>query len=1534
MSKRSKEKESADRAKKHPISRSLPDLDSKDRISTLEREMARVKKKEVNAVQFEVCEECGDIRYRAEQCPTGPSDYTEEANQVYGDRKQYDMNSNTYHPGLRNHPNFRYGKASNQMNPNFQSGNQGGQGGNGGNASNSRGDDSINSKFDAIMNVVSTLTNSHHEFKAEVRKEFEVRDKSQKALEKQVGQLAEEMAQMRGSTGKLPSVTAVNLKHQGSSSRNTDSCNNLVKLFRTARDLCSSTETPSFGVCLYGSQSERCYDKPSPSCLGAIIADSDPIHSRFDIIIRGRDRIPQRISKLHPSCMALQYPLLLPFGDKGWSPDLMLRTKDGSRKKLTMNKLFQQFVVDAYVCIEESRLDYVRRNQNALRSEFLQGIHDAIQRGDTEGREVGKRTFLPASFVGGPRYMYKHYQDALAICRVHGNPQYFVTFTCNVKWPEIQRYLSQFPNLKAQDRPDIIDRVFAIKVKSLIKFLRNSQTFGQVVADLYTIEFQKRGLPHCHLLVWVAPSHKIRDATQIDDFISAEIPDPSTQPHLHQVVTDLMMHGPRGVVKPDSPCMISGSCSKEFPKANQEQTSFDDKGFAHYKRRSNGFSVNKGGVQLDNRYIVPYNPVLCSWFMAHINVEYCGWSMLIKYLFKYISKGVDRIHYKIKSSPAGNDVVQNTEYSRLDEIQNFLDGRFICPHEASWRIFNFDIHDRNPAVQVLALHLENMQNVSFRHKDVLDNVANNEFIKRTTLTEWLSNNVWDVSGRHLRYIDYLNEYRWDLESKRWIRRTTTKVPSIGRLIYIHPACGEAFYLRMLLAHQKGCQSFNCIKTVNGHVCATYRNACERLGLIGDDREWSYAFEEASLWATSSELRSLFIQILLYCDISDPLQLWNAHWPRMADDGERSFGIVNDDDRRQFVLYERELLLQSGSTGSSLQEFGLPMPTPGMLERLNNRMLMEEKNYDRHALSCEHQCSLNKLNTEQRMIYDFVISGISTKTQTLSFVYGHGGTGKTFLRNTILSGLRSLGKVVLAVAASGIASLLLPSGRTAHSRFKIPLDLTDEFVCHIKKGTHLGILMKETVLIVWDEAPMSDRRCYEALDRALKDLEDNDTKPFGGKSVLLGGDFRQTLPVVPKSTKATLLALTLPRSHLWRHFKVFKLTENMRLQRPHLTAERQQQISTFSSWLVEVGDGEIGVPDLKDPINTNILQIPNEYLILHTDNALTELIKFIYDDKTLTEPTVASLSAKAIVCPKNDTVDDINLKVINMVSGTSTMYHSIDSLIPTAGTNEDIESLYPTEYLNLLNFSGLPPHLLELKINAPIILLRNLNPIEGLCNGTRMIVTQLLSRIIEAQIMTGKFIGKLIFIPKISLIHKDKELPFEFKRKQFPIRLCYAMTINKSQGQSLDKIGNVGKMSIRDVKDIRPYVDNCRDKRCDMRILSDANTFYIETVLSHLGIRECFSEINTNPGFVDDKGKLRILPYHGFLRSQHRYSSLCPPYVCKASYSTIVGINPETAQIPPVEPKDEDDLIITVHELTMPDVAEKQISAQLLALHLT
>ncbi|XP_076939459.1 uncharacterized protein LOC143608213 [Bidens hawaiensis] len=433
---------------------------------------------------------------------------------------------------------------------------------------------------------------------------------------------------------------------------------------------------------------------------------------------------------------------------------------------------------------------------------------------------------------------------------------------------------------------------------------------------------------------------------------------------------------------------------------------------------------------------------------------------------------------------------------------------------------------------------------------------------------------------------------------------------------------------MLLGHQIGCTSFASIRIVNGEICSTFRATCEKLGLLGDDVEWSGAFQEAAIWATDAELRALFTQMLLFCDITDPLKMWNDQWHKMADDGQRNFGITNEDDQRQYVLYELELLLRSGSPSKSFTDFGLPLRRVDLLKQLQNSLLMEERNYDRHMLSVEHQTCLSKLNSQQTRIYEDVTSAVASAHQVLVFVYGHGGTGKTFLWTTIIFSLRSNGRIVLAFAASSIASLLLPSGRTTHSRFKIPLDVTDNSLCHIKKNIQLAQLLTETSLIIWDEAPMNDRRCFETLDRSLRDLLDCQDKPFGGKSVLLGGDFRQTLPIVPGASKSGILASSLPRSYLWNNFKVYKLTENMRLQRPNISTSEQNLISTFSSWLVSIGDGNVGTPDISDPQDMKVIRIPAQYLIPYNDNALTELIHFIYDNDTLHNPDATTLSRKA------------------------------------------------------------------------------------------------------------------------------------------------------------------------------------------------------------------------------------------------------------------------------------------------------------------
>lgn len=245
---------------------------------------------------------------------------------------------------------------------------------------------------------------------------------------------------------------------------------------------------------------------------------------------------------------------------------------------------------------------------------------------------------------------------------------------------------------------------------------------------------------------------------------------------------------------------------------------------------------------------------------------------------------------------------------------------------------------------------------------------------------------------------------------------------------------------------------------------------------------------------------------------------------------------------------------------------------------------------------------------------------------------------------------------------------------------------------------------------------------------------------------------------------------------------------MRLLQNTLTDEDRIKSANFSSWLLNVGDGKIGEYDKEDPKNASWITIPEEYLIPDDDKGLRELISFIYDKDTLESPSAQIFQDKAIVCPKNETVDEINKEVLSLVKGETKTYLSSDEVIPLGRDGAATELLYPPEYLNTLKFTGLPPSNLTLKVGTPIMLIRNINLGSGLCNGTRMIVTQLLSKLIEAEVITSTRIGKKVFIPRIPLTVKDPNLPFIFKRKQFPVKMCYAMTINKSQGQSLKKIG--------------------------------------------------------------------------------------------------------------------------------------------------
>nr|GEW13016.1 DNA helicase [Tanacetum cinerariifolium] len=578
-------------------------------------------------------------------------------------------------------------------------------------------------------------------------------------------------------------------------------------------------------------------------------------------------------------------------------------------------RLFQQYVVGVYCCIEQNQTDYYRQRQADIRKYYLSGIYDAISRGDREGYQTGSRIILLASFTGGPRYMYSHYLDALAICRVLGNPQYFITFTCNVNWPEIKRHLEQYPGLLPPDRADVVVRVFEQKLHDFCKYLSGSRLFGTITGMLYTIEFQKRGLPHCHTLLWVDNKDKIQDSKDVDRYILAELP------------------------------------------------------------------------------------------------------------------------------------------------------------------------DQRPIQKVVELF----------------------------------------------------------------------------------------------------QRFN--RKVHG----IFRSACDALGLFGDEKEWDTALEEACFSSTTSELISLFAHILIFCDVPDPLELWKKYWPQMSDNIPRRTSndlhianlYINDPKLEGTILYALQAILDSHS--KAVTDFGLPLLSECLLKQLRNKEMMEEKSYNREELAEE------------------VVTLQIDKNLYLSTA-----TGEHERRIC------------------------------AHSRFKLPLELIDESICGIKKH-----------------------------------------------ALILGGDFRQTLPVKKGASKLEIIASLIAESELWQHFKICTLKQNMRLMQPFQSEEQQNLSRVFATWFLDTGNGNIREPDDCDPQNSSWIRIPEKYCIPDDNDGISKLINFIYDNSTLQNPTAKELQQKAIVCPRNETADIINAHILRMIKGKSIIYKSSDEAITLKNDGGAVELLYPMEYLNTL-----------------------------------------------------------------------------------------------------------------------------------------------------------------------------------------------------------------------------------------------------------
>ena len=449
--------------------------------------------------------------------------------------------------------------------------------------------------------------------------------------------------------------------------------------------------------------------------------------------------------------------------------------------------------------------------------------------------------------------------------------------------------------------------------------------------------------------------------------------------------------------------------------------------------------------------------------------------MAAKYLYKYVTKGADRAMVRTEVEGLGTD-----------EIEDYQDLRSVSPSEAMWHILGFPIARKFPAVYAMRLHLEDEQQVLFDEGTEETAV---EVPRATELTAFFRYNEEQAATRGdgeaelLKYVDFPTQFTYNKSSKKWIPRKKM-TSTIGRVHSVSPAAGDVFYLRILLHHDhcKGKVSHRDLMTLPGEEqpCDTYKELCRRLGLLQDDREWTEALTEAAVTGMCPQLRELYVTILLYCEPSNPLQLFEDHWNEWVDDfqrqAERRDQHLSDRQLRTLVTMDIEERLQSRE--KELHHFGLESPTEvereevaGQVENTLPVVIREELDFDfeeTKALASERK---SQYTPDQLAIHEKVMEHVNTGKPLMLYINARGGCGKTFVLNGILADVRTSepgGAVALAMGTTGIASNLLLLGRTFHSRMKVPaLDPTVDQVFGISGQSALADLIRRAKVLVID-----------------------------------------------------------------------------------------------------------------------------------------------------------------------------------------------------------------------------------------------------------------------------------------------------------------------------------------------------------------------------------------------------------------------------------------------------------------------------------
>ena len=719
-----------------------------------------------------------------------------------------------------------------------------------------------------------------------------------------------------------------------------------------------------------------------------------------------------------------------------------------------------------------------------------------------------------------------------------------------------------------------------------------------------------------------------------------------------------------------------------------------------------------------------------------------------------------------------------------DEISLYLRGRYLCSMDCYWRILGHETYPASsPSVRIVKVISEEKSIQNLNDNKISDIMI--YFNRPPTL-------------HHLRYTELFNLYLWgyklparnmqhnndiytlqvrNISKPVYLYKRYEEKASITRLEVISVLAGELFFLRLIL-YNFARKSFADCKTFQGISYATFQEAAVASGIVKDKDEVYACFEEAANFPsnTPSELRGLFVMATIQGFPTIKILEEKRFQLLLYDDFLHNY----DDENHQAAWNDllTDLCCRFEAEGKTMVEYGLPSP-----KNLKSELETETLRYEPDAQMQLYLqlCDQSPNTNEQQDIFDEVSAAVQQGLSKLFYIQGQAGSGKSTLAKKIMAWCRGQGKICAGCASTGLAATIYDGFETAHSLFKFPVIEEDDrevdapTECQLEHHPNRYEFLKATHLILWDEFPSCDREVFEAAYKALNSFE--------GKVIVTMGDMRQIAPVVKTGEKEDIIQHSIPSSPLWTSFHKRFLTRNMRLRSNQTEADPLSAAQEeYANMILAIGNGTHIPGKLQDGYVVDrargamTVELEGCRSIVDINDAISFAFPLPFDP--------AIFCKRAILTGTNDVVDEWNKQIQKL--NPAELYEPLashDELTESDDPHNILRGMLSDDILNNFNNNGVPPHLLYLKVNDICIVLRNLNKKDGLTNNTRVRVLNITSKCVRVQTMTSN--QKSFSIPRIRFKFR---LPFgrsfELLRTQFPLRLAYCMTINKSQGQEL------------------------------------------------------------------------------------------------------------------------------------------------------